>query len=219
MKASITTPPPGYFTKVMTAKISLVARAATATAKDAADEVKRGGRGVIAGAGLGKKAQNAFRVNAYPSGGAISPEPAVYGYSNIRYFNIFVTGGTIKGQHGRMWIALPTIPKMVGGRRMTVRLYEQTVGPLQIFKRAGRNPLLMAKTIRKVRSGRKVSLSTLKRGEAASKQGKPTNWVPVFVGLSSVNVRKRVNIEPVIQSAIARMPANLSRYMDALDGK
>lgn len=219
MKASVTGPKPGDFTKEMNAKIALVAKAATATAKDGAARLKSDGRGVIAASGLGKKAQNAFRVNPYPSGGAVSATPAVYAYSNIRYFNIFQTGGVIKGHHGRLWIPLPTIPKMSGGRRMTVRMFEQTVGPLQFFQRPGRNPLLMAKTIRKSRVGKKIALSTFRRGEAASKQGKPTNWVPAFVGLPSVTVRKRFNMEPVVQSVIASLPASFSRYVEQFDGK
>lgn len=218
MRAVVQGGTPGEFLDGMKREIEITARASTATAKQLAAEIKQGGRGVIGIAGLSKKVQNAFRVNYYPVS-TVSIEPSVFAYSAIKYFNIFAEGGTIKGHRGLMWISLPTIPRMSGGRRMTPRLFEQTVGPLQYFRRPGGRPLLMARALRKSRVGKRVALSTLRRGATAAKQGRTTNWVPAFVGIPSLTLRRRVNIDPVIEAALNRAQANFASLTESLSGQ
>lgn len=190
----------------------IMSRAATAAMKDAASELKSGARAAIAAGGFSTKWQNAFRVNVYPSRGT-SLEPAAYGFSKIRYANIFQRGGIITPKTSRfLWIALPTAPKKIGGRRTTVASFIRNIGPL-IFFRKGRHPLLMARVIRKVGAGSSVSVATLKRGAAAKKKNKKTNFVPMFVGLDKVALRRRFNVDPAYQAARDTLSANYDRHM------
>lgn len=217
MKASVTGTKPGEFTKLLKQDERNIARAATDTIKDAVTEVKSGGRAAIAAGGFSSRWQNSFRVNMYPTTGT-SMDPAMWAYSKIDYADIFQTGGTIRGRRGLLWVPLPSVPKKIGGQRMTVRLYLQRVGPLQVVRKGGRPPVLMGRVLRRVGVGKKVAMSTLRRGAAADRAKRPTKLVPLFVGLSSVNIRRRFNVRPVYDTASANIPANFTRHMESLSG-
>lgn len=197
------------FVKVSKARI---ARASTLAIKDTAAEVKTGARAAIAAGGFSARWQNAFQVNVYPKAG-YSAEAAMFGYSKIDYANIFQTGGTIRGVHGLLWVPLPSAPKRAGGKKMTVSRYIQTIGPLIYLKRAGHPPVLVAKVLRAVRGGKQVATATLKRGLAAAKAGKKTKIVPIFVGLTSVTLRRRFNVTPVYDAAAAKVGSRFDQYM------
>lgn len=215
MKATVTSTPPGVFTGFLKKDQQNLARAATDTIKDAVVEVKQGGRAAIAAGGFSKRWQNAFRVNMYPASGT-SLDPAMWAYSKIDYAGIFQTGGTIRPHRGLLWVPLPSAPKKIGGQRTTVGRYLQRVGKLQMIKRAGKPPVLVARVLRRVAPGKSATVSRLRRGSAASQERRRTNFVPIFVGLSSVTLKRRFNVRPVYDAASAHVQGNFTRHMEAL---
>lgn len=215
MKVVLTGTKAGEFTALLKRDQQKIARAATAAIKDAADQVRTGGRAAISAGGFSKRWQNAFRVNMYPATGT-SLDPAMWAFSKIDYADIFQTGGTIRGRRGLLWVPLPSVPARYHGQRMTVRLYLQNIGPLQVVKKAGHPPVLMGRVLRKVAVGKKVTPSRLRRGAAAHSASKRTNFVPLFVGLSSVHIRQKFNVRGVYTAASAQVPENFFRHMEEL---
>lgn len=195
-----------------------MARAVTLTMQDVAQDVKTGVRSAIASGGLSRKHQNAFRTKVFPRQGD-SMSAAVWGASNIDYENIFQRGGTIRPV-SRRWLWVPTkqAPPKIGGKHTTIKSYLQSVGPLQFIKRPGHPPVMVAKVTRRMSSTKGFSVSSLRRGSAAHAQGKKTQLVPIFVGLTSVTIRRRFNVDPVYEAARSSLPSKYASHMEALSG-
>ncbi len=85
---------------------------------------------------------------------------------------------------------------------MTPELFRKTIGPLSFVKRPGKRPLLVAKA-KKGKNTTKISLARFRSGGRG--EG-PFVSVPVFVGLDSVSIRKKLNISGIGRSAQARLP-------------
>jgi hypothetical protein len=80
---------------------------------------------------------------------------------------------------------------------MTPELFRQRIGPLAFVKRPGKRPLLFAKA--KARKNKtKISLPPFRSGRLG--EG-PYVFVPVFVGVDSVAIRKRLNIARIVRLA------------------
>lgn len=203
------------FTKQVEARMS---RAVTLTMQDTAAEVKTGVRSAIAAGGLSQKHQNAFRTKVYPTRGD-SMNAAVWGASNIDYANIFQRGGTIHPVNRRwLWVPTKQAPPKIGGKHTTIKSYLASVGPLQFIKRPGHPPLMVAKVTRRSKSSRGFSVSSLRRGAAAHVAGKKTELVPIFVGLTSVTIKRRFDADPVYEAARSSLPSRYASHMEALSG-
>lgn len=192
---------PGIFARVFLATGEAMERAAQAAIKAAGEQAKADGKANILSAGLGTRFANALRLNVYPKKGA-SLRAAALIYHKIPYAGVFEEGATIRGKP-RLWLPLPSTPRKYGRYRLTPERYAREIGPLQYVKRPGKSPLLFAK-IKSAKSGKpgKPSLSRLKAG--ARGQGKTTS-VPVFVGLDSVSIRKRLDISGIVRKARDRL--------------
>ena len=201
------------FVKLTRARI---ARAVTLSMKDLAEEVKVGVRAVMAGGGMSRKHQNAFRTKVYPRQGD-SMGAAMWGASNIDYENIFQQGGTIHPVSRRwLWVPTKNAPAKIGGKRTSIRTYLANVGELQFIKRPGHPPVMVARVTRRTKSSRPLPTSTLRRGRIAHFQGKKTQLVPIFVGLTSVTIRRRFDVDPVYDAARANLPSRYKAHMEAL---
>jgi hypothetical protein len=165
------------------------------------NDIKHRGRQNIAAAGFGSRWQNALRVNLYPRRGA-SINPALWIYHKIPYSEVFESGATIFGKP-LLWIPLPSVPKKVQGRKMTPRNYIKFVGPLFKVQHPGKPPLLMAKFSGRAR-GRSIAKRSLRGFRAAAKGGEQ-NAVPVFVGVSTVRLRKRFSLRQIFRDASKRL--------------
>ena len=178
-------------------------RARSAGCRQAAGELaKTDARANILSAGLGGKFAKALRLNVYPKKGT-SLKAAALIFHKIPYAGVFEEGATIRGRP-RMWVPLPSTPKRSGRYRMTPERYQKEIGPLQYVKRPGKAALLVAK-IQATKSGKraKVTLSGLR---AAARGGVRTTSVPVFVGIDSVSIRKRLDITKAVRRARDRLP-------------
>jgi hypothetical protein len=200
----------GQFEKFTQDARNKIAIASMGAINDAADFIKTQGRANIANAGFSKRWQNAFRVNVYPDKGKrVSIHPALIAWHKIPYAGIFEEGGTITGSPF-LWLPLPNVPKTINGKHMSPKNYQRFVGKLFRFKAGtSRVPLLGGYMAAGARGGghTKITVSALKRGNSG-KAGKGVRLVPVplFFGLSSVNMRKRFDLKTVFDRANAQLP-------------
>jgi len=217
--------PNGQFAKIAEQQRKVIAEAATEAVRDAAAKVKRQGRAAIAKAGFSKRWENAFRVDVYPKRGA-SIDAAAFVHHNIDYAGVFEEGATIAGSP-LLWLPLPTAPQRIGRRRMTPRLYVQTVGPLIPIRRPGKRPLLAGR-VQATRAGRaKVTVAQLRRGARDTRRAAAntafggragrfaTSVVPLFVGLPSVTIRPRFGLQAIFDQARAGLGAAYVRHLKA----
>lgn len=96
-------------------------------------------------------------------------------FNKLNFAGIFETGGAIKGKP-LLWLPI----EATVGKRMTPKKFIAQGGKLRSVKNAKGRPLLVAKNI----SGKSV---------------------PVFFGISTVSLRKRFNIVPIIRRAASRL--------------
>lgn len=141
---------------------------------------------------------NGMKVSVKPKTG-ISINASLHAFHKFNFIGVFQSGKSITGKP-LIWLPLDNIPQKIGGKRMTPRNFEASIGKLQFVKVPGHPPLLVA-PIATTSTGalpKKITVGRL-RGRA-KKQGKP-RLVPVFVGVRNVDIAKRFNTKPVIDRA------------------
>lgn len=198
-----------------------IASAMTAAMHQVVGQGKAQARARIAAAGFGKKWQNAMQARTYPLTG-ISMDPAGWFTHNIPYAGVFEDGAKIPG-NPYLWIPVTGVPSRIGSKRMTPANFIATIGPLQIVRRAGRPPLLVGFMQGADRSAGKVTIGKLRAGSALARLGVRSRHsasggrgvvsVPIFVGISLVNIRARFNLRPVFKAALAALPAAYLRHL------
>ena len=198
----------GAFLAAFTAAEEPIAEAATRAIEEAANEAKTGARASIASAGFGRKWQNALRADVYPRARETSVNAAAHIYHKIHYSGVFEEGARISGSP-YLWLALPHVADRIGRFRMTPARYPEN---LQFIRRPGKPPLLaarigMSRAAAKKGGPRKLTASAMKKGEKGGGAKRVVRSVPVFVGISTVQIRKRFNIARVIHQAAERLPA------------
>ena len=191
---------PGSFEVAFRAPYASMATAAQGAIAAAGAIVKAEGRADIAAAGLGSGFVKALRVDIYPQG-RNSLNATAHIYHKIPYAGVFEEGATIRGQP-RLWLALPSTPQRYGRKPMTPELFAKSIGPLSFVKRPGKRPLLVAKA-KKGKNTTKISLARFRSGGRG--EG-PFMSVPVFVGVDSVFIRRKLNISGIVRSARDRLP-------------
>lgn len=214
----------GEYQKAFEANRKQIEKAATAAIDDAKDEVIKQGRAAIASGGLGPKWQNALRVERYPKRG-VSMDAAAWIFHRIKYADVFQSGATIAGKP-LLWLPLNKTPSRVGGMKLTARNYALKIGPLHTIRVPGKPPLLAA--FMEARAGgkapRKITLSGLQKGAALSRlgvgrsksaRGKKLISVPLFFGISSVQLRKRFDLTAIIQRASNNIGNNYLRHINS----
>jgi hypothetical protein len=190
----------GSFEAVFRAPYADMAAAAQGAIASAGAIVKAEGRADIAAAGLGAGFVKALRVDIYPHG-RDSLNATAHIYHKIPYAGVFEEGATIRGQ-SRLWLALPSTPQRYGRKPMTPELFAKSIGPLSFVKRPGKRPLLVAKA----KKGKNMTKISLARFRSGWRGGGPFMSVPVFVGVDSVSIRKRLNITRTVRHARDRLP-------------
>lgn len=176
---------PGDFRKALSTNLDQMAKALTGAMGETALAAKHAARANITGAGFSPRVANAMRANTYPASGS-SLSPAALVFNKISYSQIFQTGGDIAG-HPLLW--LPIEANLPGGTvKWTPARYIRQFGPLVSVNLPGRRPMLFAKG---------------KRGP------------PLFVGISQVTLRKRLNVDEAVANEAAKLP---ERYAARLKG-
>lgn len=163
-----------------------LARAAKLAIGDAGRIAHEGLRAEIAAAGLGPRFAAAQRLDVYPKGDSI--DAAAVLRNRIPWSGIHAEGGAIAGGP-LLWLPIAdNLPAAPGGRRWTPAAYARAAGPL--FSLRGRDglPLLGVE-----RDGRTV---------------------PVFFGVSSVTLRRRIDVEGRVARAADQLEQLFTRHMD-----
>ena len=196
--------PPNAFEEAFMGSSQKIVEAAHDAVAAAGEMAKTLARADIASSGLGQAFVNALRVDIYPRGRK-SINATAHIYHKIPYAGVFEEGATIRGKP-RLWLPLKSVPQEIGRKPMTPRLFNERVGKLNFVKRAGKRPLLFAKM--KAGRGGEPGTVTIPRLRAAQRPGAkgPFVAVPIFVGLDSVRIRKRLNITAIVRRARDRLP-------------
>lgn len=167
-----------------------MAEAATAALRDVAEEAVTNGRRHLSAAGFGRKSQAGFTSKLFPKNRP-SLRAAARIYHKIGYFGVFEHGAVILGKP-RLWLPLDSVPKGPGGRQLRPREYAARYGPLSSVNRPGRNPLLV---------GPPPGMGAFRKGTAQR-----SRTVPLFVGVTAVKLRDRLDLYGVIDRAADRFP-------------
>ncbi len=204
---------PRAFLRAFMAAEEPIARAATAAVGEAGERIKVAARADIAAAGFSRKWQNALRVDRYPRGHEVSVNAAAHVYHRIPYAWVHEEGATIHGQP-LLWLPLSNAPDKIGRFRMTPRRYP---GPLQFVRRAGKPPLLVAKLgISRGRAEKgvgKITLAAARKGVAGGGKNRVVRSVPMFVGISTVRLRKRFGILAIVRREAARLAGLYAKHL------
>jgi hypothetical protein len=193
--------------------IDPIKEAATGAIRDVAEIAKTKGRANIASAGFGKGWQDALRAQAYPKKKA-TINAAAWVYHRIRYASVFEDGAQIRGKP-HLWLPMTGTPKVGKWQKLTPATFQAKYGTKLVPMKNAAKPLLgapMSVTKAAARKGPpyKITKAALRRGATA--QG-VIRTVPLFVGVDTVSIRRRFNLERVFAAAADRLPA---LYLDNL---
>lgn len=196
---------PGAFEAMFLGSSQRIVEAAHDTIEEAGAIVKTEARRDIAASGLGQGFVQALRVDVYPKQGSKkSINAAAHIYHKIPYAGVFEDGATIRGKP-QLWVTLKSSPKKIGQKRMSPELFIDRIGPLQYVRMTGKKPMLFAK----MKAGRgptkgNITLARLRAAQVPGAKG-PFMSVPIFIGVSTVNVRKRLNIKGIVRNATNKL--------------
>lgn len=204
----------GQWAAAMQAAQYPIASAATGAMRQTTERAKIDGRAAIAAAGFSVKWQNALRAKTYPLAG-VTMDPAGYLYHKITYSQVFEDGARIAGSP-YLWLPMRGVPSRIGTKAMTPRNFVALIGPLHSIRVAGRAPMLGAYVQAGARLG-KLTIGKLRAGSALGRLGvrsrrgafggKGVVSVPIFVGVSAVQLRARFSVRAVAQRASRGMAA------------
>ena len=210
-------PPVGRYAQDVQAHQRKLAQAVTGAFRDGAKELQQQTRTAITSAGLGPRFARQFKAFAFPRR-QFSLSPVIRGWharafkrSRIgRYANIFARGGTIHGKP-LLWLPLPTAPRRIAGKRPTPALFVKEIGPLVPLRGTHGPPLLAGQSLRAI-TGRNASVAQLKTGarnahaRAAGGKGRQTVTVPMFIGLPSVRIPRKLNMDAIFNRVQMQLP-------------
>jgi hypothetical protein len=190
-----------------------IAKAATGAMHDVGKIAQTEARANIAAAGFGSAWQKSIKIINYPKRG-ISLNPEVWFHSSINFSDVFEFGKTISGGTGLVWLPLPSVPMWPTNssgyppRQMSPKKFIELVGPLRTMSRPGKPPML-GLVVRGVAGkaqpfGRFVSSRSLKSGAKRKTGG--VEVIPMFVGVSSVTLKKRFDVYAQVKKAVDLLP-------------
>jgi hypothetical protein len=189
-----------------TAKIELpVARGVTAAMREAQTIGRQEIRAAIGAAGFSRRWQNIVRSAVVPKqGDAI--DASVSFFDKSFFVNLFEKGETHVGKPF-MWLPLDTVPLGgTGSTRLTPKQYRERLGKLFSVRNASGVPILVGKATSGVvlRASAKSVRFRKRKGRSISGAFNAPN-VPLFVGISTVNIRSKFNISAIIQRLYGRI--------------
>lgn len=182
-----------------------IAVAATLAVRDAGSNAQARGRADITAVGLGNRVAAALRVRFYPDKKKYSIDAAALVYSKVFYAGAWEDGATIRG-NPRLWLPTSNVPTRQGQHRVTPAFYIRNIGRLISVNVPGHPPMLMG-LVPRSKAGKLAKLSTSKRRKRTTfaTQRATLVRVPMFIGIDQVHLRKRTNINPIINSERAKL--------------
>lgn len=205
----------GEFAEAMRLLADPISAAGTGAVRVAAELAKNEARRSIGAAGFSKRWENTLRADVYPKkGDSLSTAAAIY--HKIPYADVFESGATVRGKP-TLWVPFSTTPKRVNRKRMTPQNFVAGVAPLFPLPNKGGTKILAAqmavsKSAAKRGPPYKPTLAGLRRGAAG--QG-ITVAVPIFVGIDTINIRKKFGVTKAVDDAAAKLPQLYLRFLKA----
>lgn len=180
-------------------------KAARAAMDDVAEIAKNNGRKSIAAAGFGSKWQNALRSRVYPNPGQ-NLSPAALIWHRIQYSSVFERGARIAGGP-LLWLPTRAVPLGRGSHPLTPSQYAARVGPLRSVNLPGRPPMLFGTSGTIAASGKGAVRVRRRKAVKNARQ-----WVPLYVGVSTVNIPAKFSVERETRLAAEQLPARYAQH-------
>jgi hypothetical protein len=182
---------------------TLVSNAAAAAINDAADLIRSKGAADVAKAGFSRDFSDALEVT--------TTRNSVTARLLIPFAIVFQYGAFSQGSP-LLWIPLPGTPKFIGARKMTAKLYEQEIGPL-FYVKGGKYPMLYGYAGgAPAESALSAQPSRSKRLTTSDLRNKTGAKIPLFIGLDSATITKRLHILEICQEAEQKIPGFYTKY-------
>lgn len=198
----------GSFGEVLADEVRAGERATTAAISAAGSRLRDNWRSQIMSAGLGARLARTIRLSRYPNGRPSLNAAALVWTKAPEIVGAHDAGVTIRSKDG-FWLAIPTdaAGRGRGGRRITPGEWEARTGlRLRFVYRADRPSLLVAEG-RLSSRGRAV--------QSRSKTGRGRMTIPIFTLVPQVTLRKRLNLEAPIRSAVDQLGSDIvQRWKD-----
>jgi len=190
----------GQWQRAATEWERIVAKAATRGMRATLKDAVAAGRDEIAGAGFGSAFQRTL-VGKMLSGSKEVLNPKAWIHSTINFADVFEEGKTITGAR-LLWLPLPPVPLFPVSpgqppRQLTPKKFMQVTGQkLILIKPRGKAPMLVLK-------GEQVTSlkRPLRRGRGRQAKQQP-RIIPMFVGVSTVNIPKKFDVHGAIDKAV-----------------
>ena len=182
-----------------------IKEAATLAMRELTEVAKKRGRARIGQAGFSRRWENALRGETYPERG-FSANAVSFLYHRIPYAGVFEEGARIRGKP-YLWVPLSSTPRLGRRKKLTPQNFSREFGPLVPMQ--GKRPMLGApvsvtKAAAKKGGPYRVSKAALRRGAA---DVGIIRTAPVFIGVDTVNIRKRFNLKREFDIASRQLPA------------
>lgn len=210
---------PGRFSQALKQLYDPMAAAATAAVRETADEIRRDGRRVLRAAfphGKARHVVNSFIVRVEDGGDAVrslsgrdrarllkgnSIDAVAHAYHIYGYFAVFEAGARIGGKP-LIWIPAPLLPSTIGGLKMTPKNFIKSIGRLHKID-GPRGPMLVG-SVAGSRTAVRVTLANLRAANGGGRgrsRLKTVENVPMFFGVSSIALRRRLDLKGVYARA------------------
>lgn len=191
-----------------------IAVAATLAVRDAGKNAQTRGRTNIVAVGLGNKVAGALRLRFYPDKKKFSINNAALVYSKIFYAGVWEEGATIRG-NPRLWLPTENVPSRRGLHRVTPQFYIRNIGRLISINVPGKPPML-AGLVPRSKGGKLQKLSTSRRRKRSTFAKNKATLVPVimFVGIDQVRLRKRTNINSIVDTERKKLGTYYFKHID-----
>jgi hypothetical protein len=185
--------------------------------EDVERSFKADARGEMAKAGFSRRFQNATRTRVYKGADARNALGAVFLWHRSEWAGVHEEGATIHGKP-TLFLPLRNTPKKVRGRTMSVENY-RIAGLSDLFpikSKSGKTLLAAKVRLPKTQADKrepKVSMAALRRGTAPGRG--VIRSVPLFVGVRSVTIPKRLNVTGAAERARDALPQLYLRHLQA----
>lgn len=192
----------GNLVRIMEKETRAGEKAVSAAMREAGIGLKSAWRAQITDAGLGARLARSIRSETYPTGKP-SLNAAVLVWSKAPVIvGAHDTGPLIRSKGG-LWLVIPTpaAGKSAGGGRITPGEWERRSGLRLRFVYRRRGPSLLVAEGRLNTKGRAVA--------SRSKTGRGLTTVPIFLLVSQVRLRKRLDLARDAERAVSSLPGRI----------
>lgn len=195
------------FRDAMQAIYRPIAVAATGAMRETEDAIKRRGRKQILDAGFSKAYSTAFRVDSYPIAPKVSAKPALIAQHKVEFSELFETGARISGKP-IMWVPIQGAGNKIGKKQLRLKDFIARGEKLVMVKRPGKPPLLFGRPLSGMTRPRRSH-----QRDGYRRYGSD-DMVPLFIGLSVVDIPKKFRIYQMIEREADRMIIRYARHLD-----